>query len=129
MERKLVSADIISMKPSMMDYELEQPLFEDRKLLTNSVKLHKGFTYCQDINMMLSGVETEDNKVGISDENLNYGFLDYNLGQTFWKMFKQDAFNKYGENNEDMLYYWNFIMANEGRNSKRVKYNLIQITE
>ena len=44
-------------------------------------------------------------------------------------MFKQDAFNKYGENNEDMLLYWNFIMVNQGRNSKRVRYNLIKITE
>ena len=46
MEKKLVSADIVSLKPSMMNYEKAAPLFEDRKLLTNSVKLHHGFTYC-----------------------------------------------------------------------------------
>ena len=80
MQNYLVSSDIVSMKPSMMNYEATEPLFKDRKLLTNSVKLHSGFTYCQDVSMMKSEVETQDNMIGLTDATKGYDYLDYQFG-------------------------------------------------
>ena len=51
------------------------------------------------------------------------------MGPLFWNLYSQDVFNSANPNNQDMLYYWNFIFTNESSTSTRVRFNAMNIFE